>query len=97
MINGLKTLVKGFSISGHEHLGMLILYAEGSLWNGDRPVLAVIERQLDHMIEVHLAKWSLHSARSGRKCKEKDGANNGSNYSCPRFSSLISSRYILRD
>jgi hypothetical protein len=49
--------MKGWSISGNEHLGMPTLHAEGAPCDGEIPVPAVMERQLDYILEALLAKW----------------------------------------
>lgn len=53
--------MKGWSISGSEHLGMSALYAEGAPCDGEIPVPAVVERQLDYIFEALLAKWESDS------------------------------------
>ncbi|OBT60416.1 hypothetical protein VE03_10113 [Pseudogymnoascus sp. 23342-1-I1] len=53
----LTMLMKGWSISGNEHLGMSTLHAGGAPCDGEIPVPAVMERQLDHKLEALLAKW----------------------------------------
>ena len=78
MYTAVELLKKGWFISDsdefpRESLGNHILYAEESPWYGKIPAPSTVQRQLDHMLEVLVAKWEYTFCKDWQKIMKKQG------------------------